>query len=117
MSFDTELGRALRRKEPPPGFAARALAQIAVTRRRKPAPARWIAVALGIAASLVMTIAGVRFYVHRQEVREAERVTREVEIALRITSEKLNEVQLKIADISAKRGASHDDPVGRSKQD
>jgi hypothetical protein len=99
LNIDGELRRALRREEPPPGFAERVLARL-----NRTAPRRWMA--LGIAASLLIAIGAIKFEQERRTVRQAERARRDVEIALRIASEKLSEVQMRIADIGARRGAA-----------
>lgn len=105
MTFDDELRRALGREEPPPEFAERTMARIsdrpahtsvaqrAAGARRRPA-ARWLA--LAVAASLVVAAGAGRFIVRRRAAQEGEHAKRQVELALRITSEKLNEVRAKV---------------------
>jgi hypothetical protein len=61
-------------------------------------------VAIGLAASLtIVTSAGWWHMAHREV--EAERARRDVELALRITSEKLLEVQSKVQAKMARLGA------------
>jgi hypothetical protein len=109
MSFDDELRRVLRREKPPPGFAERTLARISQGSLRTgvPQPAsragnrrsvRWLAV--GAAASLVIVAGASRFFVRWRAAQEGERAKRQVELALRVTSETLNEVRAKVAAIS-----------------
>ena len=100
MNLDQQLRRALERQEPPPGFEKRVLSA-----RRAGGTARWTA--LGLAASLLIGLGGFWYWTDRQEVLRAERARREVEIALLITGEKLNQIQIKVADIA--RRTTNDD--------
>lgn len=85
--FEAQLRAALSRQEPSPGFAERVIAQ-AQPRR---APSRlW---ALAVAAVLV---AGIFVYRDVQQ-RRAEAAREQTLAALRITVEKLNRVQAKLA--------------------
>jgi len=104
MSFDQALRRALARKDPPPGFADRVLDGLSEAPLSAPgAPPtsfrpewfriRWVA---ALAASVLIAVASGRYYVHRQALADAERVKREVRVALQIASEKLNDVQQRL---------------------
>jgi hypothetical protein len=111
--MDGELRRALGRKEPSAGFADRvmqalpagepAAPQAAVRRRR---PYYWVG--LAAAASLAISVAGARMWSERQSIRRAERTRRDVEIALRLTSEKLNGIQARLTAVGARRTTSHE---------
>ena len=111
MSFEDELQRALRRQDPPPGFANRTIRRMANpsraaaatrsgwTRIVTPFPrSRWIAA--GVAASLVIA-AGGQVWMERHAAQEAQRAKHDVEMALRIVSETLNDVQTKVATATA----------------
>ncbi len=85
--LEQELKRALERKEPAPGFAARVTA--AARNRRAP---RWIA----IAASLLVLAgggAGYRWY-------EGVRAKDEVMTAMRLAGSKLNRVQARVLEVT-----------------
>jgi hypothetical protein len=110
--MDGELRRALGRKEPSAGFADRvmralpageAAAPQAAVRRRRP---YWVG--LAAAASLAISVAGARMWSERQAIRRAERTRRDVEIALRLTSEKLNGIQARLTALGARRTTSHE---------
>jgi hypothetical protein len=117
--FEDELRRALRRREPPPGFTGRVLARV-----RQAADARTVAGAksgaqparrplwpgwswfgprlrLGLAAVAAALLLAVSLSVwqrHREEQqrREGEAARAQVMEALRITSAKLNRVRAKV---------------------
>jgi hypothetical protein len=97
--MERELRRALRRVEPSPGFAERTVARLAEAPAPVAPPAvarggasRWLG--LGVAASLVAaTAVG---WVQAVRRAEAEQARQDVELALRITTEKLQEVQSKV---------------------
>jgi hypothetical protein len=103
MDLDRELKSALRRREPPPGFAERVMARTAAEGRDKPAgwrewlfrpfAVRW-ALASGLAGILVF--AGVTEYQRRQgEIAKAR-----VVLALHIAGAKLNYAQRKVQEIT-----------------
>lgn len=111
MSLEQDLRRALRKESPPAGFAER-VAERATregsqasavpdkltgpgTRQR---PVVWLA----LAATLVLAVSGAWLYERQRaeaEVRAAEQAAEQVELALRITGEKLFEVQTKLATL------------------
>jgi hypothetical protein len=115
--MDGELRRALGRKEPSAGFADRvmqavpagvpAAPQMAVRRR----PRYWVG--LAAAASLAISIVGVRMWSEQQAIRRAERTRRDVEIALRLTGDKLNGIQTRLTALGARRTASHENAQQR----
>ena len=87
--LEDELRSALGREDPPPGFAARVLAKADSRRSRR----RWWTAA--IAAGL--TIAGGIGFEHERRVRtQGEEARRQVMLALRITTNKLQFVKEKI---------------------
>lgn len=94
--LDDELRQALRREEPPPGFAGRVLARVESAERGR----RWwawprLSWAAALAATLLLT-AGIEFQ-HQRHVRaEGERAKEQVMLALRITGSKLQFVKEKI---------------------
>lgn len=108
MNLDHELRQALKRKDPPGGFDRNVLARIAageVVRNPDFRPS-WPRFLLPVAASLVLTLAGM-YYVHergqrdaREQRIEAERATIEVTAALRIASDKLATVQTKVREFN-----------------
>ena len=90
MNLEDELRSALRREDPPGGFAERIAA-----RAQSTAPKR-ILWAAGIAAALA--IGFVAQFEYRQ--MEAERAGREAVIALRIAAEKLNLTRDKVLKLT-----------------
>lgn len=100
MNFDEQLQQALRRKDAPAGFEARVLRRIAdgASRQELERGPRWRrAAALGLAASVIIGVAGSR-YVSVRRAAEAERNKQKVETALRIVSETLQAVQIKVTN-------------------
>lgn len=92
MTLEDELRNALRREDPPEGFAERVIRQAGPdVARFRPAPQRkstwtWAAVAAVAAALLLMVSLEYR---HAQEKRAAEEAVQ----ALQIVAEELNMVQ------------------------
>jgi hypothetical protein len=88
--FEDELRSALRREDPPPGFAARVIA-----RTGSPAAPRrtgWMAAA--IAACLLLSMGGFEF--RQYQGRKAKQ---ELLLALEIAGGKLNIAQRKVSDL------------------
>ena len=87
--LEMQLRATLARKEPPPGFAGRAMA-----RAEKPPGTvhRWVSLALAAALLLSFGVAGVHRARQRQQVRGDE-AKQQLMLALRITSEKLAVVE------------------------
>ena len=56
---------------------------------------------IGIAAAVLLVLAGITVRVNQQRVARARQ---EVELALRIASQTLNHVQLKLEESSARKG-------------
>jgi hypothetical protein len=105
VAFDDELRRAFRREAPPDGFTERTMAAIdlrssRLTRRRLPRRAAWLALA---AAMLLLAIGAGMVHTRQQ----AARARREVEIGLRVASEKLDQVQRKVIEATQRRGAEN----------
>jgi len=90
MNLEDELRAALRREEPPPGFAERVVAR---ARIRKPGSVLRprLAWALAMAAMLAILF-GVTAELRQ---KKAERAGRDAVIALRIAAEKLNATRAK----------------------
>ena len=95
MNLETELKAALRRRNPPPGFANRVVAA-AAPRRRAPI-AVW-------AAAMAATLVGSVAVYHEYQQKQAERATQQVLLALRITSEKLNVARDRVLKIDRGKG-------------
>jgi len=89
--FEDELRSALRRQEPPAGFANRVLART----RPKGAPRRTSWVTAAIAAGLLLSLGG--FEYRQYEGRKAKR---ELLLALEIAGSKLSIAQEKISHLS-----------------
>ena len=87
--FEDELRSALRRQEPPAGFADRVVART----RPKGTHRNWVAAA--IAAGLLLSMGG--FEYRQYEGRKAKR---ELLLALEIASSKLSIAQAKISHLS-----------------
>jgi hypothetical protein len=90
--FDEDLREALRRRQPPGGFAEGVLARVRESEApRKPSfPWRWIAAAA--AAVLFLTVG---LSVYREHLRrvEGEQAKEQVMFALRLTGSKLRGIQ------------------------
>jgi hypothetical protein len=111
MNFDDELRAALKRREPPEGFAEHVLARAqAPTARRLPSWGErwgwWITpspqqawVAAGVVAALLLVTSGVQF----QRRRQGELAKQQVMLALQIAGSKLNYVQQKTLEIGSGR--------------
>ena len=93
-----ELRDALRRVEPPAGFADRVLQNAARDVRPRREPSRFRApVRLAIAAMLtIATISGGVWYRAEERRREGEEAKRQVLVSLNIAGSKLREVAMKI---------------------
>jgi hypothetical protein len=89
--FEEELRNALRRQDPPLGFARRVLAR--TPDRAVPHRNSWIAAA--VAACLMLTAGAVEY--RQYEGRKAKR---ELLLALEIAGAKLNVAQQKILDLN-----------------
>ena len=89
--FDKDLHEALRRQDPPPGFAEKLLARTrSLDTRPKPSFAwRWAAAA---AAVLILT-AGPLIYREHQRQLKGEKAKEQVLLALRLTGAKLQEIK------------------------
>jgi type VI protein secretion system component VasF len=83
--LEEQLRRALQREDPPEGFADRVIER---THARRRAP-RWLA-----AAAAVLVVAGAGYGYRWQQ---GEKAKREVLLAFRITSAKLNHIQMQVA--------------------
>lgn len=92
--LDDELKYALRREEPPPGFADRVLAR---AEARQPAR-RWWPVAI---AATVLLAAGLEFEHERRLRAEGEQAKQQVMLALEITGSKLQFIKEKIHAIDS----------------
>ena len=95
--FEHELRSALRREEPPSGFAARVMARTGS--RTTPRRSGWIAAA--IAACLLLSMGGFEYRQYR-----GRKAKQELLLALNIAGSKLNLVQKKVSDLN--RRTIHD---------
>ena len=89
--FEQELRCALRREEPPSGFAARVMARTGTG--TAPRRANWLAAA--IAACLLLSVGGLEY--RQYQGRKAKQ---ELLLALEIASGKLNIAQKKVSALS-----------------
>ena len=94
--LDDELKIAMRREEPPPGFAERVLAGA----NRRHTTRQWWAAAI---AAAVLLAAGLEFEHERRLRAEGERARQKVMLALQITGNKLQFVKEKIHAIDSTR--------------
>jgi UDP-N-acetylmuramyl pentapeptide synthase len=94
--LDDELKNALRREEPPPGFAGRVMARVETKRPSRP----WWAAAI---AAAVLLAAGVEFEHQRRVRAEGEQARERVMLALQITGSKLQFIKEKINAIDSTR--------------
>ena len=94
MSLENELRSALRRREPPEGFAARVLARAQSPRSSmKIRAGRWLWAGAAIAATVTL----VAVPAARRHRAEGALAGRRAVVALRITAEKLNGVRSRVA--------------------
>ncbi len=95
-SFEDELRQALRRREPPPGFAERVLARAGARQRQPRRPAwldwRWLA---PVAALLVLTV-GLNLFLERRRRLAGEQAKQQVMLALQLTGSKLRYAQERV---------------------
>src|SRR5262245_9809014 len=103
--FERDLHDALRRRQPPPGFAGRVLARTRELERHTQAVPwwnlswRWASAA----AMALMLVAGLPLYQeHRRQV-ETQKSKEQLLLALRITGSKLQLVQEKLSAIQQKK--------------
>jgi hypothetical protein len=91
--FEKQLAEALKRKDPSPGFEARVMA---AARTRKTRTWSWSMPRLRWAAALAMTVLVIGGLEYRREAAEraaGEAAKARLELALKITSEKLKMIQ------------------------
>jgi hypothetical protein len=93
--LEDDLRSALRRREPPAGFADRVMARVPVTmtRRRPSMVWRWVSAA----AACLMLAAGVDSY---RDYRRGVEAKQQLMLALKITGQKLAVVQNKIHELN-----------------
>ena len=96
--LEQELKTAMKRREPPKGFAERVKARVDAEQPGKRFEWRWIA---AMAASLVLIVGG-HEYRQEQQRREAERIQAEVRIAFQITQKKLELVRTHLSRFAVK---------------
>ena len=99
MQFDDQLRDAFRRQEPDATFAARTMAVIRSKSREDRGRRRLSPVWLAVAASVLLVLGGINAALNHQR---GIRARQDVELALRIASQTLNHVQLKLEEASAK---------------
>lgn len=97
--LEDELREALRRREPPAGFAERVLgrARARATGRRRPPLLQWRW--LAAAAALVVLAAGLHLMEERRRRQEGERAKEQVMLALRLTGAKLRLAEQRVQQV------------------
>jgi hypothetical protein len=91
--FEEELRSALRRQEPPGGFADRVMARTRPKPKSTPRRANWVAAAM--AACLLLGLGG---FEYRQY--EGRKARRELVLALEIAGSKLSMAQARVSQLS-----------------
>lgn len=104
MNLEHDLRRAFRRKPAPPNLVDDVLSRLhqprvlrastLSTSQRVP-KVQWLATA---AAVVAMVIGGAQYYTHQQTIAEAERLQKEVRLALQIAGETIAFVQRKLEE-------------------
>jgi hypothetical protein len=129
-SFDDELKRALRRKEPAPDFTDRVMARVAELQKQEkprektdwlkklaeffqPPQMKWMKWATAGAMAILLIIAGFGVHWRREnerrrlaEIAEGERAKEQVMLAMRIASAKLNVAKKKVRETTDREGES-----------
>jgi hypothetical protein len=111
MSYlEDDLKVALKRKEPPAGFAEQVLARLAAPAQAKPSwwrelavvfqPPRLQWVAVSVIASILIPMAAVEYRSQRRARAEGEMAKERLVLAVRIAGSKLHRVQQRVRDIS-----------------
>ena len=101
MQFDDQLRDAFRRQEPDAAFAVRTMAVIRSRSREDPGRHRISPVWLGVAAAMLLVLGGISLALNHQK---AIRARQEVELALRIVTQTLNHVQMKLEEAGERKG-------------
>ncbi len=115
--FEEALKQALRRQEPPEGFAARVLSRVAQPparpglwenfRGRLRLPAlRWSAAA----AVVLLLMFSVQYAAEQRRRAEGERARQQVLTAVKITADKLDYARNKVLQATSRIGAGRDEP-------
>jgi hypothetical protein len=89
--LEDELRQALRRREPPAGFAERVLAHARQREKRRPYLFHWRW--LAAATALIIVAAGLHLFEEGRRRIEGERAKAQVMLALRVTGSKLRLAQ------------------------
>ena len=105
LELEAALRRTLRREEAPAGFAERVLAEAAlrekttvVTLPQRNRVIRMPGLRFAAAAALLLaTTLGIRYHSEQQERVQGEAARDQVMLALRITSNKLHRVQMRVS--------------------
>jgi crotonobetainyl-CoA:carnitine CoA-transferase CaiB-like acyl-CoA transferase len=101
VQFDDQLRGAFRRQEPDAAFAARTMAVIRSKSREDRGRRHLTPVWLAVAAAVLLALGGINAALNHQRGIQARQ---DVELALRIASQTLNHVQLKLEAASEKKG-------------
>jgi len=103
--LEEELRKALRRVDPPEGFAERLIAQAAATQRRRHAIFAWRGLQWALTGALCLALAagGVEYRQVRVERARGEAAKAQLMLALRITANKLQLAQAKVQQRNAQQ--------------
>jgi hypothetical protein len=109
MSLERDLRQALRRVDPPAGFAEAVLSRLEPGRgaepplpRRAVGPTRWLP--LGLAASLVAAALGGAAWLEQERHQQGAMAADQVRQALRISSQQLNDIRARALERVAPQG-------------
>lgn len=111
-AFEKQLAKALSRKDPPAGFAARVLARA----EQQKQPSRWFSWRwlAPVTAALVL-MGGVGIYREQERRARGEEVKEQLLLAVQLASSKLYQAQQKVESIGSRRETNVGSNIGSTR--